>query len=131
MGSRSLFGYSANVGVGAGAGGGVAVAVIPPGGKVKEMYTSTANLGSSLGAGGVGGSGGGGGDLQAYSILNLPPVAVDDEEKAIVAEKFRNYFAYDEREVLIGCELYLFFASCRYPLVGALGHCLRLRIGWS
>ena len=65
--------------------------VIPPGGKVKEMYTSAASAisaGSKLS---------GGADL-TYSILETPDAPVDHE----IAEKFRNYFAYDERETLLG-----------------------------
>ncbi|KAJ3718409.1 hypothetical protein C8R42DRAFT_697487 [Lentinula raphanica] len=65
--------------------------VIPPGGKVKEMYTSAASAisaGSKLS---------GGADL-TYSILETPDAPVDHD----IAEKFRNYFAYDERETLLG-----------------------------
>ncbi|KAF5384699.1 hypothetical protein D9757_006248 [Collybiopsis confluens] len=73
------------------------VSVIPPGGKVKELYTSTSptsNTASSLSSPSRLASGG---DL-TYSILETPNIPVDDD----IAEKFRNYFAYDERETLLG-----------------------------
>ncbi|KAJ4476628.1 glycosyltransferase family 1 protein [Lentinula aciculospora] len=79
--SRSLFGGVIDT-----------LPVIPPGGKVKEMYTSTAA--STLSAAS---RVGGGADL-TYSILETPDAPVDND----IAEKFRNYFAYDERETLLG-----------------------------
>lgn len=75
--------------------GGVAdtLPVIPPGGEVREMYTTAATT-SPISAGSKLGNGG---DL-TYSILETPDAPIDDD----IAEKFRNYFAYDERETLLG-----------------------------
>ncbi|KAJ4489644.1 glycosyltransferase family 1 protein [Lentinula edodes] len=75
--------------------GGVAdtLPVIPPRGEVREMYTSAATT-SPISAGSKLGNGG---DL-TYSILETPDAPIDDD----IAEKFRNYFAYDERETLLG-----------------------------
>ncbi|KAJ3786365.1 glycosyltransferase family 1 protein [Lentinula aff. detonsa] len=79
--TRSLFGGATDT-----------LPVIPPGGKVKEMYTSTAASAISAGS-----KLSGGGEL-TYSILETPDAPLDDD----IAEKFRNYFAYDERETLLG-----------------------------
>ncbi|KAF9066087.1 hypothetical protein BDP27DRAFT_1331186 [Rhodocollybia butyracea] len=81
--TRSLFG-----------GGAIeTLAVIPPDGKVKEMYTATQTT-SPLETSRFGGAGG---DL-TYSILETPDAPIDDG----IADKFRNYFAFDEREKLLG-----------------------------
>ncbi|ESK98185.1 udp-glucose:sterol glycosyltransferase [Moniliophthora roreri MCA 2997] len=68
-----------------------AVQVAPPGGKVREMYSSTSgSTGTSSRWSGVG-------DL-AYSVLENPGNPVDDD----AVERFRAAFAYDEKETLLG-----------------------------
>ncbi|KAK7058363.1 Sterol 3-beta-glucosyltransferase [Paramarasmius palmivorus] len=66
------------------------VQVAPPGGKIREMYSSTGTALTSSKWSGVG-------DL-AFSVLETPGNAVDDE----TVDKFRAEFAYDEKETLLG-----------------------------
>ncbi|EEB92571.1 hypothetical protein MPER_08897, partial [Moniliophthora perniciosa FA553] len=68
-----------------------AIQVAPPGGKVREMYSSTS------GSTGTGSRWSGVGDL-AYSVLENPGNPVDDD----TVERFRAAFAYDEKETLLG-----------------------------
>ena len=60
---------------------------------VKEVYSPTASSPSSPTS-----KAGGWGDM-TFSILETPHVAVDPD----MTDKFRTAFAYDEREVLLGC----------------------------
>lgn len=68
-------------------------------GAVSEVYSSkmTSSMDSSA-------SGGEYGDL-AFSVLETPEIAMDDES----TEKFRNAFAFDEKETLLGCECRHYF----------------------
>jgi sterol 3beta-glucosyltransferase len=70
--------------------------VSPPG--VREVYSSTTSTPSNRLSGM--------GDM-AFSVLETPDMIVDAE----MTEKFRNAFAYDEKETLLGCSLFshLFF----------------------
>jgi len=60
---------------------------------VKEVYSPTASSSSSPTS-----KSGGWGDM-TFSILETPHVAMDPD----MTDKFRTAFAYDEREVLLGC----------------------------
>lgn len=63
---------------------------------VREVYSTTGNVpGSRLS---------GMGDM-AFSVLETPDISVDPE----ATEKFRTAFAYDDKEILLGC---MFFLLC-------------------
>ncbi|KAJ7139710.1 hypothetical protein C8R44DRAFT_310723 [Mycena epipterygia] len=65
-----------------------ASAPLPPPGRVREVYSAPAGPGSRTS---------GFGDL-AFSVLETPDLTIDPE----ATEKFRNVFAYDEKETLLG-----------------------------
>jgi sterol 3beta-glucosyltransferase len=78
--SRPPIEHSASVPVGTGAGG------------VSEVLTTHASLSASRNSGEYG----------FFSILEAPEIAADAE----AVDKFRSYFAFDEKERLLGCMFY-------------------------
>ncbi len=65
---------------------------------VKEVYSSTSSVsGSKLSSMG---------DM-AFSVLDTPEMAIDGD----VVDKFRTSFAYDEKEMLLGCTLHSTFSQ--------------------
>ncbi|KAK7468549.1 Sterol 3-beta-glucosyltransferase [Stygiomarasmius scandens] len=74
------------------------VGVAPPGGKVREMYSSTSTSESRPSPTSASSTASKWtGDL-AFSVLETPETSIDED----VADKFRAAFAYDEKESLLG-----------------------------